>query len=186
MKFPVTLALLLVMGLLNLVALLGADEVATPVAAGANAAKAQNGGADSAAAPAPTDAAAEAPAPAQNPGEKPGEVPAFDAQALRRGDLAIELSVTPECGIHDQPMQAHLKTVTGAYVSIVVAYSDGQSYGTMYAGPVAPDGSLAFPWTIPPQAAAGQGWVMAAGHDPATEESGTTGAIFRVGGTDGC
>lgn len=105
---------------------------------------------------------------------------------LRRGNLALDLSIRPPCGRSGATMTATLKAVPGAWVSLIVSYADGQSYGTWYAGPTAPDGSLIYPWVIPPNAAEGRGHVFAAGHDPATQTSGTVAAVFHVAGSKGC
>lgn len=110
----------------------------------------------------------------------------IDPSKLTKGDLQLALTVTPSCAVRGQSMAAKLLAVPGAYVSLIVAYSDGQSFGAMYAGPVGVDGSLTYPWVIPPTAAFGKGWVFATGHDPATEKSGRTGATFTVGGVQGC
>lgn len=120
-----------------------------------------------------------------NSSEMPLELD-IDPSVLTKGDLQLALTVTPSCAVRGQSMAAKLLAVPGAYVSLIVAYSDGQNYGAMYAGPVAVDGSLTYPWVIPPTAAFGKGWVFATGHDPATEKSGSTGAAFRVGGAQGC
>src|SRR5687768_7939210 len=108
------------------------------------------------------------------------------AANIDRGDLLLDLSVDPACTSRLQTMTATVKAVPGAYVSMVVAYSDGQSYGTMYAGPTFPDGTFVLRWTVPADAATGTGHVLAAAHDPAQNTSGRNVVDFVVKDGKGC
>lgn len=119
-------------------------------------------------------------------GDIPVATPSIDVSQLKRGDLSLELSVEPGCARHGGAMTARLTAVPGAYVSLIVGYADGQSFGTWYAGPTGVDGTLTYPWIVPPTAAVGRGHVFASGHDPATERSGTVAAAFQIAGAQGC
>lgn len=109
-----------------------------------------------------------------------GDAPRGTTANLDRGDLLFDLTVEPACATRGKPMSATARIVPGAYVSLIVAYSDGKSYGTMYAGPTLPDGSFVLRWTVPVEAAAGTGHVLAAAHDPATAKSGRNAVEFVV------
>lgn len=119
-------------------------------------------------------------------GAAPAPSPTFDLSRLKQGNLELELVVEPACAKRGDAMTAKLKAVPGAYVSLIVSYADGQSFGTWYAGPTLPDGTLTYPWVVPPNAALGQGYAFASGADPATERSGTVAASFRIAGAKGC
>lgn len=111
---------------------------------------------------------------------------AAKAATIDRGDLLFDLTVDPACTTRLKQMAATVRAVPGAYVSMVVAYSDGESYGTMYAGPMLPDGTFVLRWTVPADAATGTGHVLAAAHDPAQKTSGRNVAEFVVKGGAGC
>lgn len=116
----------------------------------------------------------------------PGSEGQGSGERASKEDLPVELVVVPACGSPGSKMSAELKAVPGAYVSMIVAYADGQSYQTWYVGPVAEDGSLRWEWTVHPSAAEGEGRVMAAVHDPATDRSGKAWAPFQVVRIQGC
>ena len=97
-----------------------------------------------------------------------------------RGDFLFDLGVTPACSPRLADMAATIRAVPGAYVSMIVAYSDGQSYGTMYAGPVQDDGTFVLKWKVPAAAATGTGHVLASGRDPAKNTSGQNVVEFTV------
>lgn len=102
------------------------------------------------------------------------------------GNFPFELSVSPKCARRLGGMEATVRAVPGAYVSMIVAYSDGHSYGTMYAGPVRPDGTFVLQWKVPATAATGTGHVLASAHDPAANTSGRNVVDFEVVEGKGC
>jgi len=108
------------------------------------------------------------------------------AVAANRGNFEFDLDVDPDCATRLADMQATIKAVPGAYVSMIVAYSDGKSYGTMYAGPVSDDGTFVLRWKVPATAATGKGRVLASGHDPAANTSGNNTVDFTIVEGKGC
>jgi hypothetical protein len=146
-------------------------------------------------APASGDAAAASPATTARPqrsspkGTAAASAPPSQgtkAASINRGEFLFDLGVTPPCSKRLTDMVATIRAVPGAYVSMIVAYSDGESYGTMYAGPVQDDGTFVFRWKVPATAATGTGHVLASGHDPATNTSGRNAVEFIVSEAKGC
>ena len=144
------------------------------------------GGDITAAAPPATDATVPAPTqPAAAARNAPATASAPAAQERKPapidpGDFAFDLAVSPACAPRLADMEATIRAVPGAYVSMIVAYSDGHSFGTMYAGPVREDGTFVLRWKVPATAATGTGHVLASAHDPATNTSGRNVVDFEV------
>ena len=122
----------------------------------------------------------EAPSAVVAPTQASDAAPAHALDALRTGTLGIRATVTPACLHPGDRAVARIEAVPGAHVSLVVAYADGKSHGTMYAGPADPNGAIEFPFLVPDEAAIGEGKLMGAGYDPATDQRGTNAAAFMV------
>lgn len=103
----------------------------------------------------------------------------FDPGQFKGGELDLELIVTPTCAPHGETMTAFLKAVPGAQVALQVSYAGAQGHGAYYVGPVSPDGTLTYPWAIPPEAQEGQGLVFVVARDE-EDRSGSVAAEFRV------
>jgi hypothetical protein len=100
--------------------------------------------------------------------------------ALRSGDLALRATVRPACVRPGERAVARVEAVPGSSVSLVVAFADGTSGGAMYAGPTDAAGAVDYPFVVPATAPVGDASLLSAGHDPATQTSGTVAAPFRV------
>lgn len=105
--------------------------------------------------------------------------PEFDVTQFKSGTLDLQLTVDPVCVRHGETITAFLKAVPGAHVALQVSYA-GVGQGPYYVGPVAPDGTLTYPWAVSPDAEEGQGIVMAVARDEENDKSGTIAAEFRV------
>ena len=120
------------------------------------------------------------------PAQAPVTPGAGALDALRSGGLGIRATVTPACLRPGDRAVARVEAVPGAHVSLIVAYADGKSHGTMYAGPTDPNGAVEFPFVVPDGAAIGEGKLMGAGYDPATDQRGTNAAAFVVKKESSC
>lgn len=99
----------------------------------------------------------------------------------------LSLALSPSCARPGQVITATVRTLRGAHIALMAVYADGSSSEAgRYVGPVGPDGSLRFPWTVPPKAPAGEGRVLlVAGHEQ-RNRSQQVSAPFLVAGPEGC
>ena len=109
-------------------------------------------------------------------------VPVLDA---RKGNLPLDVRVSPNCVRRGGRATAIVQTVPGAHISLMVVYSDADNYGQMTVGPVMPDGTTTYTWVVPPNAAAGLAQVLVAGGEP-EGRGGTASAVFHVQGGKEC
>lgn len=101
-----------------------------------------------------------------------------------RNTLPLKIRIEPPCAQRGSSMTATIESIAHAQVSVVVAYNDGHSHETYHLGQTDSDGKLVYTWVVHPQAAEGEGVLLAAVGDG--ERSATGSKNFTVAGPDGC
>lgn len=101
-----------------------------------------------------------------------------------RNTLPLEIRIEPACAQRGSSMTATIESIARAQVSIVVAYNDGHSHETYHLGQTDSGGKLVYTWVVHPQAAEGEGVLLAAVGDG--ERSATGSKNFTVAGPEGC